>query len=129
MTRWPSVTGEAEQLGFVACVSSFSEYVTPDCQSNLPSRRSKHITVRRPSLSLACVMKTRLPQTMGVELPRSGSGVRQRTFSLVVQCVGRPFSEQTPMPAGPRHWGQFSAEAGDTARRAINKSQACETRC
>src|SRR5206468_8857436 len=80
------------------------------CQSNLPFARSKHISVRRFSCSIACVTKTRCPQTMGVELPRSGNGTRQRTLSLVLQCSGRFFSEQTPVPCGPRQAGQFSAE-------------------
>ena len=56
-------------------------------------------------------MKMRSPQTIGVELPRSGSGTRQRTFSFVVQCSGKFFSVQTPVPKGPRHADQLSARA------------------
>ena len=48
---------------------------------------------------------------MGVELPRSGSGTFQATFSLLLQVVGSPFSAHVPSPRGPRHWGQFSAWA------------------
>ena len=57
MTRWPSVTGEAEQNGLVGCVGSFAEYSVPTCHSNWPSRRSKHISVRRFSFSIDCVTK------------------------------------------------------------------------
>src|ERR1043166_2665897 len=54
-------------------------------------------------------MKTRSPQTMGVELPRSGKDVLQRTFSVALHRVGRFFSKETPVPCGPRHCGQLSA--------------------
>src|SRR5262245_58616751 len=108
MTIVPSVTGEAEQYGFVGCVSSFSLCVTPDCQSCLPLARSKHVSVRRPSFSMACVTKTRSPQTIGVELPRSGKGVFQRTFSVAVQRIGKFFSDETPVPVGPRHAVQLA---------------------
>ncbi len=49
---------------------------------------------------------------MGVELPRSGSFTRQRTFSVGLQRSGRFDSLETPTPAGPRQFGQFSAAAG-----------------
>src|SRR5262245_33060874 len=98
MTRSPSVTGEAAQYGLVAWVTSLSTLFTPDCQSNFPSFRSKHINVRRLSFSTDCVTKMRLPQTMGVEFPRSGNGVRQRMFSFVVQRSGRFVSGERPVP-------------------------------
>jgi hypothetical protein len=56
-------------------------------------------------------MKTRSRQTTGVELPRSGKGTRQQTFSLVLQWSGRFFSVERPLPSGPRQPGQFAAEA------------------
>src|SRR5688572_22683743 len=56
-------------------------------------------------------MKTRSPQTIGVELPRSGTGTRQATFSFVLQRSGRFFSLATPLPPGPRKPGQFAAHA------------------
>src|SRR3989442_13931318 len=95
-TRWPSVAGEAEQNGLSPCVSSFSFQVVPDCQSNLPSVRLKHIAVRRLSLSTACVMKMRLPQTTGVELPRSGNATFQRTLFDSLHLAGKFFSRVTP---------------------------------
>jgi hypothetical protein len=110
MTRRPSVTGEGVQGGLSSWVGSFSFQVTPDCQSNLPVRRSKHITVRRVPVSIAWVMKTRPPHTTGVELPRSGNATRQRTFSFVLQRSGRFFPAATPLPSGPRKPGQFAAE-------------------
>src|SRR5436189_6426889 len=108
MTRCPSVTGEAEHRGFASCVGSFSLYVRPDCQSSLPLARSKHITVRRFSSSTAWVMKTRLPQTIGVELPRSGRGVFQRMFFESLHSLGRSFLDETPFASGPRQAGQFA---------------------
>src|SRR5687768_12973998 len=53
-------------------------------------------------------MNTASRQTIGVELPRSGNGVRQRTFSLVPQRKGSLESRATPVPSGPRHAGQFA---------------------
>src|SRR5438105_3170745 len=107
MTRLPSVAGEPEQYGLVACVGSFSAAVTPDCHIIFPSARSKHNRVRL--FPIACVTKTSLARTTGVELPGSGSSVFQRMFWLVLQAVGRFFSVQMPMPCGPRHSGQLSA--------------------
>src|SRR5437867_8515289 len=54
-------------------------------------------------------MKTRSAQMIGVELPRSGRGTRQRTFSFVLQRNGNLLSRQIPLPPTPRHAGQFSA--------------------
>src|SRR5690349_20224712 len=105
MTRSPSVTGVAEQYGLSRCVCSCSVYVGPDCQSCFPSARLKQITVRR--LPTAWVTKTRSPQTLGEELPRSGKSTRQRTFSEVLQVCGRFSSDATPVPVGPRQPGQF----------------------
>src|SRR5688572_7690848 len=113
MTRRPSVTGEGVHGGLSSCDGSFSVHVTPDSQSSLPSRRSKHITLRRVPPFVAWVMKTRSPQTIGVELPRSGNGTRQATFSFVLQRSGRFFSLATPLPPGPRKPGQFAAQADE----------------
>jgi hypothetical protein len=74
--------------------------------------------VRR--LSTDCVMKTRFPQMIGVELPRSGSATRQRTFSFVLQRKGNLVSRQIPLPSAPRHAGQFSASAANV-EAAINR--------
>ena len=68
--------------------------------------------VRRCSFSTAWVIKTRLSQTMGVELPRSGSGMRQRTFWFVPHRSGRSWAGAIPFPEGPRHAGQLAANAG-----------------
>src|SRR3989442_1057986 len=51
----------------------------------------------------------RSPQMMGVELPLSGKGIFQRTFSVTDQRRGRSFSAQWPEPSGPRQAGQFAA--------------------
>src|SRR5205823_5783723 len=118
----PSVTGEAEHWGLVSWEGSFSAKTTPDCQSCFPVERSKQIRVRRLSFSMACVTNTRFPQITGVELPRSGSGTRQRTFWLVSQCKGSDVSEEIPWPVGPRQPGQF-APAAETGRRAVASSQ------
>src|SRR6187399_2212720 len=101
MRRSPSVTGDAEPYGLASCVGSFSECVMLDCQRTLPSVRFRHTTVRRFSFSIACVMKTRSRQTIGDELPRSGSGTFQRTFSVALHRTGRLVSSVTPEPLGP----------------------------
>src|SRR5262245_45716828 len=111
MTRRPSVTGEGVHEGLSGGVCSGAVQVGPACQSNAPVRRFRHITVRR--FWMAWVMKIRSLQTIGVELPRSGSATRQRTFSFVLQRKGRFVSRQIPLPSAPRHAGQLSASAGE----------------
>src|SRR5262245_14308965 len=109
MTRRPSVTGDGVHEGLSGGACSGPVQVGPVCQSNSPLRRFKHITVRR--FSMVCVMKIRSFQTIGVELPRSGSATRQRTFSFVLQRKGRFASRQIPLPSAPRHAGQLPASA------------------
>src|SRR5262249_29792311 len=88
--------------------------VGPACQSNSPVRLLKPITVRR--FSTAWVMKICSFQTIGVELPRSGSVTRQRTFSFVLHRKGRLASRQIPLPFAPRQAGQLSASARELRR-------------
>src|ERR1051326_6921258 len=109
MTLSPSVTGEAEQGGLSPCVSSFSATDTSRRQRTLPLARSMHMRVLRCCFSMAWVTKTRLPQMMGVELPRSGRDVFQRTLLVALQLSGRFFSSQIPVPCGPRQAGQLAA--------------------
>jgi len=85
--------------------------------------RSKHINVRRFSFSIACVTKTRSPQTTGVEFPRSGSAIFQATFSVVLQVVDSPFSVHVPSPRGPRQPGQFSAIVDDEKATVMTSDQ------
>jgi len=58
----------------------------------------------------AVVIKTRSPQTTGLEWARPGIGVFHRAL---VDChfVGRPRSSATPAAFGPRNEGQFCADA------------------
>src|SRR5262245_39660416 len=69
---------------------------------------------------MAWVTKTLSLQTAGVELPRSGSGVFQRTFSVRLQLVGRSFSVQVPCPSAPRQPGQLAALAEKQAAKATD---------
>src|SRR5438477_9173147 len=78
------------------------------------------MTVQRLSLSIGCVMNTRSPHTIGVEFPRSGSGVFHRTFSVALQCSGRLVSVVTPVPSGPRQLGQLPANADTQAASTKN---------
>src|SRR4030095_10487973 len=64
---------------------------------------------RRFPLLTACVTKTRSPQTIGEELPRSGNSAFHRTFSVALHCNGRFSSVEIPVPVGPRQPGQFVA--------------------
>jgi hypothetical protein len=44
---------------------------------------------------------------MGEELQGPGSWTCHRTFSVAPHLTGRFFSEDTPVPSGPRQPGQF----------------------
>src|SRR5262245_24335428 len=79
------------------------------CQSNLPSRREKHMSVRKLFFSMAWVTNTLSPQTAGVELPRSGRGTFHFTFSVALHRVGRFLSGVMPSPSAPRQAGQLAA--------------------
>src|SRR5439155_22927161 len=86
------------------------------------------MSVRRFSFCTAWATNTRLPQTMGEEFPRSGKSTLQRTFSFVLHFSGRFFSEEAPVPSGPRQPGQLPAVEESaavivrrTATRAANE--------
>src|SRR3990172_10748340 len=48
---------------------------------------------------------------MGVETLSAEGCAFQATFSSSPHFTGSPVSVLTPLPRGPRHWGQFSANA------------------
>src|SRR5438445_456256 len=54
----------------------------------------------------------RCPQTIGEELPSSGSATFQRIFSVALQRRSTCFSGEWPSPCGPRQPGQWLATAG-----------------
>src|SRR5687767_5392617 len=69
-------------------------------------------TAQRKRLPLSATFKKIwLRQTIGVEPLHPSIATFQATFSSVVHFTGRFFSLLTPLSAGPRHCGQFSAEA------------------
>ena len=72
------------------------------------------VTSQRPP---GCT-KIRLPHTTGVEFPRSGKGVRQRTFWFVLQYKGSLRSREIPEPSGPRQAGHGPASADQVNRNA-----------
>src|SRR5437899_4837572 len=97
ITRSPSVTGVAEQYGFLLWVGSLAEYGVAFSHSSLPLLRSKHMSARFvPLESTGCVMNTRSPQTMGDEFPGPGSATRQRTFSFAPHFNGSSCSLVKP---------------------------------
>src|SRR5215510_9990473 len=61
--------------------------------------------------STAVVRNTRLPQTIGDECERPSIGVFHLMFLVGLHSDGRFFSFETPEPSGPRHCGQFPADA------------------
>jgi hypothetical protein len=69
---------------------------------------------------MACVTKTRSPQAMGEELQGPGSWTRHRTFSVAPHLTGRFFSEDTPVPSGPRQPGQFPDGAENAVAATSN---------
>src|SRR6202034_4400166 len=91
------------------------------CQSTLPCLRSKHRTTHLYISSGASAatgaagflpvpraerIKTRLSQTMGVELPSPGIGVFHLTLLVSLQVSGGSACGATPVASGPRHCGQ-----------------------
>src|SRR5687767_4677944 len=54
---------------------------------------------------------------MGLPLPLKGSGTFHLTFSSGPQLSGAAFSEERPVPSGPRQQGQSSAVEGRARSR------------
>src|ERR1700687_3077106 len=83
----------------------------PNCffQTTSPLVLSTHHRYR--SFLSATLRKMRSRQMTGVEPLQLGMVSFQAMFSSVVQRKGRFFSLLTPLSVGPRHWGQFCAEA------------------
>src|SRR3990170_8386942 len=63
-------------------------------------------TTPRPTCE---VTNTRSPQTIGDEMPSPRTGAFQAMFSVLLQRAGSPVSGETPVPDGPRQFGQLSA--------------------
>ena len=74
----------------------------------------------RPFSSWA-VTKMCSPQMQGVLAPGPGSFAFQTMFSSALHLAGKPFSFDMPSFFGPRHCGQFSADA-DIAPKASTKA-------
>src|SRR6185295_9762770 len=94
------------------CFQSISPFVLLRHQRN---RLSPSATLR----------KIRSRQMIGVEPLHPGIATFHATFSSVVHLTGRFFSLLTPLSAGPRHCGQFSADVVCTNN---NKSPTNRTR-
>src|SRR6266542_5205172 len=60
-------------------------------------------------------MKSRLPQTMGLELPTPGNATFQTTFLLASKVIGMFLSSAVPVPSAPRKRGQLSAAGPATS--------------
>src|SRR5437016_14588919 len=101
----------------------------PDCQSNLPLLRSKHMSVRRFSALMDCVTKTRSPHTAGEEFPGPGSGTCHRTFCSGLQVCGSCFSFATPVPSGPRQPGKLPANAAAPMQKLRPMKAPCFIKC
>src|SRR5262245_43618991 len=65
------------------------------------------------------VTNTRLPHTIGDEMPRPSSGAFQAMFSVSLQRSGRFCSALTPDADGPRQCGQLSAASVALAAKTI----------
>src|SRR5947207_13209659 len=57
---------------------------------------------------MAVRIKTRSPQTMGVESPAPGILTFHFMWSVSLQVKGGSASGASPVASGPRHWGQNS---------------------
>ena len=73
------------------------------------------------SPSMAVVRNTWLPQTMGEECPRPGSGVFQAMFFVGAQSEGSSSSDEMPWLSGPRHCGQLAACRLVASTTAVNE--------
>ena len=124
-------TSDAEHCGFVPCVGSGSFQTVPSCHANRPSRRSKHISMRRPFLSTACVTNTRSCQTMGVELPRSVAAPSRRRFRFCSRWWA-VLSRHTFRPRAGRATGASSPPSRSSRRsrqQSTRVSRAAATSC
>src|ERR1700716_1653883 len=79
-------------------------------QITVPLVLSTHQRERPPPS--ATFRKMLLSQIIGVAPVLLGMANFQPTFSVVLQWTGRFFSLLMPFAPGPRHCGQFSANAG-----------------
>src|SRR5204862_4297320 len=61
--------------------------------------------------SIAVVRNTLFPQTIGDECDRPSIAVFHLIFLVGLHSDGRFFSLEIPEPSGPRHCGQFPADA------------------
>ena len=80
-------------------------------QTIFPVLASSRSSSRRSRSLIAVTTNTASPHTTGEACPFPGSGVFQRTFSLPLHFSGTPRSRLVPSFRGPRHPGQFSANA------------------
>ena len=81
--------------------------------------------------STAVVRKSWLPQTIGDECPRPSIGVFHLMFWSGLHSDGRFFSFEIPEPSGPRHCGQFPADAfrRESATGADKRDETTTVRC
>src|SRR5262245_46787005 len=117
-TPVPSVTGDGVDM-FCLRICRLPP-LTVRLHRTDPSARFTH---QSSTVSLlATLRKIRSFQMMGVEPDHAGIGRAQVTPSVFDHFTGSPVSVVVPFNAGPRHWGQFSAEsAADPIRRQRRK--------
>src|SRR6185312_1637266 len=101
----------------VSCFGSWPSKLTAFSHSFDPSARFRHHSDRFFPFSVDWVRKILSPQTMGVELPLSGSAIFHLTFLEGDHSVGKLVSVESPWPVGPRQAGQFSALVKEDARK------------
>src|SRR5262245_30169565 len=109
-TCLPSVDGDGEAVFPSSFFAARPPLPNGTRQISFPS-----VPMHMPTVAFVSsteVRKILLPQTHGVELPSPGSLSFQRRFLLSPNSVGNPVSLETPSFFGPRHCGQFSADAG-----------------
>src|SRR5262245_59688847 len=113
-TCLPSVLGDAPEMVLPSSRICLYPPVVPTffLHSSLPVVLT-HSSASAPRSSL--VRKMRSPQTTCVAPHSPGSGSFHRTLSSASHAVGRFFSLLMPSPVGPRHCGQLSAKAADSA--------------
>ena len=108
-TLRPSVTGDGDDMFcFIMRVSPPPSGRFHERHAAIAIDAAQRVARSRPSATLR---KMWSPQTIGVEPDQAGSASFQAMFSFADHFSGRFFSPLSPFSDGPRHCGQFSADA------------------
>jgi hypothetical protein len=116
--RLPSLAGVGAATQFLSW-----HVVRPVAQNRRSQSFEPSVALKQMTCSRCCfgplqqVTNTRSPMMIGLDKPRPGKSAFQARFLLVSSVVGTRASSETPLPNGPRNWGQSEPCARPAARR------------